>query len=124
MLKRGAIVGGALAWSVPTIQVISMTAAKAEGPSGVPPNTPPGNTPPRNSIPTDPQSKQTSAGDPVAKTSETGAATDASGGGSLAYTGVSAVPMAITAGGLIAAGTAATIAGKKRVQVRDQSKDS
>lgn len=37
MLRRGAIAGGTLAWAVPTIQVISMTSAAAQTPSGVHP---------------------------------------------------------------------------------------
>ncbi len=42
-LKRGALVGGAVAWSIPAIQLIAMTSAHAERPSGsTPPAKPPG----------------------------------------------------------------------------------
>lgn len=36
MLKRGAVVGGALVWTIPAIQVISMNVAQAEGASAPP----------------------------------------------------------------------------------------
>ena len=123
-LKRGAVIGGAVAWAVPAIQVISMTAASAETPSGTPPdnppsNTPPGNTPPGNTPPKSPPTRQSPPVDPgtkASRTTGTGGAVEASGGGTLAYTGLPGVPMALTAAGLIAAGTAATVAGKKRVR--------
>lgn len=41
-LKRGVLVGGAVAWSIPAIQLIAMTSAHAERPSGTtPPVAPP-----------------------------------------------------------------------------------
>ena len=35
-LKRGAVVGGALVWTVPAIQAVSLTAAHADSPSAPP----------------------------------------------------------------------------------------
>jgi hypothetical protein len=50
-LKRGAVVGGALAWTVPAIQVISLTAARAESPSAPPVRQPPAADPPVDGVP-------------------------------------------------------------------------
>lgn len=44
MLRRGAVVGAAAVWTVPLVQVVSMTAAHAESPSAGTTNTPPGTT--------------------------------------------------------------------------------
>ena len=48
LLKRGAVVGAAAAWTVPLVQVVSMTPAHADSPSAPPVNPPPVNPPPEN----------------------------------------------------------------------------
>jgi len=54
LLKRGAVVGAAAAWTVPLVQVVSMTPAHADSPSGPPMNPPPVNPPPVNPPPVAP----------------------------------------------------------------------
>ncbi|MBI1758400.1 MAG: hypothetical protein HYR62_04135 [Actinobacteria bacterium] len=95
-LKRGAIVGGALVWTVPVVQAISLTSAHAEAASAPPstggnPGTPPvGEQPP----------------------GQRAGSTPAGASGTLAYTGptVPIVPAVAAAAGLIAAGVAAQAA--------------
>lgn len=41
LLKRGAVVGATAAWTVPLVQVVSMTPAHADSPSAPPPENPP-----------------------------------------------------------------------------------
>lgn len=88
-LKRGAVIGGTLVWTVPVVQAVSMTAAHAESASA----------PPRSS--------GGSPGQP-----------GAGGGqppGDLAYTG-SSVPVlgsAVVGAGLVATGVAATVVAAK-----------
>lgn len=54
LLKRGAVVGAAAAWTVPLVQVVSMTPAHADSPSAPPVNPPPVNPPPVNPPPANP----------------------------------------------------------------------
>ncbi|MGI8665369.1 MAG: twin-arginine translocation signal domain-containing protein [Jatrophihabitans sp.] len=60
LLKRGAVVGAAAAWTIPLVQVVSMTPAHADSPSA-PPAGPPTNNPPPPPITTVPV-KQTEPG--------------------------------------------------------------
>lgn len=45
LLRRGAVVGATAAWTVPLVQVVSMTPAHADSPSAPPVNPPPMTTP-------------------------------------------------------------------------------
>jgi hypothetical protein len=54
LLKRGAVVGATVAWTVPLVQVVSMTPAHADSPSAPPVNPPPTNPPPTNPPPVNP----------------------------------------------------------------------
>jgi hypothetical protein len=45
LLRRGAVVGATAAWTVPLVQVVSMTPAHADSPSAPPVNPPPITTP-------------------------------------------------------------------------------
>lgn len=58
LLKRGAVVGVAAAWTVPLVQVVSMTPAHADTPSAPP-------TAPTNAPPTPETTAPTSAIDPA-----------------------------------------------------------
>jgi hypothetical protein len=46
LLKRGAVVGATAVWTVPLVQVVSMTPAHADSPSAPPVNPPPVTPPP------------------------------------------------------------------------------
>jgi hypothetical protein len=112
MLKKGAQVTGAAVWTVPVIQMVSMTAAHADTPSA-PSQTPPQeNPPPTDSTPT----KASSAVDaisgkkgvaPVAKA----APAAPNNSGALAFTGASIAPPIIGAAAALAIGTGLIIAG-------------
>lgn len=70
LLKRGAVVGVAAAWTIPLVQVVSMTPAHADSPSappGPPTNNPP--PPPQTTIPVTPPESSSNDGSSQAKTS-------------------------------------------------------
>jgi hypothetical protein len=97
LLKRGAIVGAAAVWTVPIVSAISMTAAHAESPSGVPSGGGGGGevTPPVT--PTTPPPSGSVEPTTVASTTPAPAAAASSDTGSLAFTGVD-VPIPATLG--------------------------
>lgn len=125
-LKRGAVVGAAAAWTVPAIQVVSLTAAHADSPSAPPENPPPSRPPtnpppytPPNTPPTKPPTGHTPppAGHstPPASTPPAPAGGGGGGGvstGELPNTGLSLplVPTIAVAAGMIATGIAAQAA--------------
>jgi hypothetical protein len=78
LLKKGAVVGVTAAWTIPLVQVVSMTPAHADSPSAPP--APPTNNPP---LPT-------GATIPVTPSGATGPATVTGGG--LASTGSNPLP--------------------------------
>lgn len=88
LIKRGAIVGGTLAWTVPVVQTLSLTPAHAESPSA------PGNPVPNNPLPNNPA--------PAAQPKPAPAA----GGPGLAQTGAT-IPLL----GAVAVGAAAVAVG-------------
>lgn len=97
VLKKGAVVGGTLAWAVPAVQLISMTSASAESPSA----------PPSQGQP--PAQGQTPAGGQKPATQVAG-----SSDSSLAYTGFPVAPVVAGGAGLVAAGLAAGAVARKR----------
>lgn len=119
LLKRGAVVGAAAAWTIPIVQVVSMTPAHADSPSApnVPPNKPP-HTPP-NDRPTEPDRQtstpthSTATGQPNPHDSKRADAPAAVPAGALANTGgavpvgpavgIGAAALALGAGALTAA---------------------
>jgi len=115
LLKRGAVVGVTAAWTVPLVQVVSMTPAHADSPSAPPVNPPPVNPPvdthppvtPPGDTPQPPahhaQAHPSNAPQAVAPAAHVGGSTPQTGGGStLASTGVS-YPVAPTVGAGVAA---------------------
>jgi hypothetical protein len=120
-LKRGAAVGALAAWTVPTIQAVSLTAAHADSASAPPPHNPPPEKPPVNPPaghtpkPSTPKPKPVTkpaapAGSvPAGSVGGTGGTT---AGGKLAETGLTLplVPTVAVAAGLIATGIAAQAA--------------
>jgi hypothetical protein len=93
-LKRGAFVGGALVWTVPVVQAVSMTAAHAESASAPPP-----------------RARQISGGG----SSGGGSTVPPGTPGQLSFTGT-AVPVtgaAVLGAGLVAAGVTATVAASR-----------
>jgi hypothetical protein len=111
MLKRGAVVGVAAAWSVPLVSAISMTSAHADSASspGLPPGGGGGQTIPSTPTPA-PTTSSSSAPTTATTTPSSGthATTDANSAdsGALAFTGVD-MPIGPT----IAAGAAAIAVG-------------
>ena len=99
LLKRGAVVGVAVAWTVPVVQVVGMTAAHADSPRA--PNVPPPNNPPPPVNTTPP----TETAQPPAKTPNKSAPVPAhspnqsvsQGSGALAQTGTD-YPVGATVG--------------------------
>lgn len=118
-LKRGAAIGGTLAWAVPVVSVISMNSANAENPSSpphtppqTPPETPP-QSPPGNQTPPPGDTTVQPAGGPLLATGQT-QATGGSGPQALAYTGFPTSQAVVGGAGLLAAGAALTVAANKR----------
>lgn len=105
MLRRGALVGGALVWTVPVVQSLSLTPAHAESPSA-PGN--PGN-PGNPNVPAGPGNPP-QAGAPQAGSPQ-GSAAQATAGG-LAETGAG-VPVL----GAVAIGAAAVAAGAAAIAI-------
>lgn len=91
LLKRGAVVGVAAAWTIPLVQVVSMTPAHADSPSAPPVTPPPNNPPPLTSSPPPShpshhvESKTPHA--PATATATPAAPAPHAGGGALASTG-------------------------------------
>lgn len=128
-LKRGAAVGAIAAWTVPTIQVVSLTAAHADSPSA-PPNNPPPDNPPPNTPPVTPPTGSTTKPKPPASTPPAAGAgggggttttTGTTAGGKLAETGLSLplVPTVAVAAGMIATGIAAQAARPQPQPIQD-----
>jgi hypothetical protein len=128
MLQKGALVTGAAVWTVPVVQMVSMTAAHADTPSA-PPQTPPqDNPPPTNPTPTAPTTGSsgvdaingTKGPDVVAKTPVAKAAPAANkDSGALASTGASIGPPIVGAAAALAIGTGLVIAGSRKSAERE-----
>lgn len=104
MLKRGAVVGGTLVWTVPVVQSLSLTPAHAESPSA--PGNPGNPDVPNNPAPNNPEPNNPAPNNPPA--AQPGAAP--SGGSGLAETGTT-IPVL----GAVAAGAAAVAIGAAAV---------
>jgi hypothetical protein len=130
-LKRGAAVGAAAVWTVPAIQVVSLTAAHADSPSAPPPHNPPPSKPPENPPVNPPATTPHTPPSSATPTTPTGGGSvpppaggaggggtvpgkHTTGGGQLAETGLSVplVPTVAVAAGMIATGIAAQAARK------------
>ena len=75
LLKKGAVVGVTAAWTIPLVQVVSMTPAHADSPSappGPPTNNPP--PPPGTTIPVTPTEPSTTSNTSTAASSSSAAA--------------------------------------------------
>ena len=120
MLKKGALVTGAAVWTVPVVQMVSMTAAHADTPSA-PSQTPPQeNPPPTDSTPTKGSSavdaiSGTKGAAPVAKAGPAAS----NGSGALASTGASIAPPIIGAAAALAIGTGLIITGSRSSAERE-----
>jgi hypothetical protein len=104
LLKRGAVVGAVAAWTIPLVQVVSMTPAHADSPSAPPATPPPNNPPPLISTPppSSPSHHVGSKTPHAPATTATATATPAAaaphaGGGALASTGTT-TPVGPTVG--------------------------
>lgn len=113
LLKRGAVVGVAAAWTIPLVQVVSMTPAHADSPSAPPVQPPPENPPPVVEVPPSSPTHSKTPHAPAASTPTTSSSGSSQTGGQLASTGtttpvapaigIGAAAVALGAGALTAA---------------------
>ncbi|MDQ2838545.1 MAG: twin-arginine translocation signal domain-containing protein [Actinomycetota bacterium] len=131
LLKRGAVVGVAAAWTIPLVQVVSMTPAHADSPSappvGPPTNNPP--PPPLTSVPTDPgsPSKSSSGTNPSSASKSNSTVVDGSNQvtakPALAFTGSNTMPALGIGAAAVALGVGAVAASQVGKSKADKPAD-